>query len=243
MLPIIRPSILNNCDHLTLDMIYDTNILNIFSDASMLKREKRGNNLAACYGAVAVYNDTILEEFYRVNSLCTVPAAELRGIRCSLHLALKYRHMFPVINLFSDSLYSVQAIRDYCYDWVWDEKNQYYKYNKRHTRPTRPIENQNLIYECISLIRELQKTNIVNIFHQKGHIQNPNGLIPAIEAFKLYNGMFDGSKVSYNIIRYISTYNNYVDNCTRSIIHRTNVFDNNYCDPVIFKPTPNVYVK
>ena len=47
-------------------------------------------------------------------------------------------------------------------------------------------------------------------------------------------------KVDYNTIRYISLYNNYVDSKSRSIINRTNIFENVYYDPVSFYATSNL---
>ena len=240
MLPILTPSILMKCSAFKLEMIYNKETLNLFSDASMRKLNKHQRDiLAGCYGSVAVCEDTIIEELYRENTFTSVPAAELRGIRCSLYLALKYRFNFRVINIFSDSLYSVQSLRDYCMDWVWCEKEENYRYNKNHTQHKRPIPNQELIYECLALINELKKTNIVNIIHQRGHIQNQSDLIPAMDAMKKFNG-FNGL-ISYNVIRYVASYNNYVDNCTRAIVHRINI-NNEYCDPVVFKPRPDIYL-
>ena len=73
--------------------IYDRDTLNIFSDAST-------QYTSACYGAVAVNGDNIVDEYYRLNSDTTVPAAELRGMRCSLELALRNRYRFRNINIF-----------------------------------------------------------------------------------------------------------------------------------------------
>ena len=240
MLPIYRPSILDNCQYFDINMIYNSNTLNIFSDASMKKIKKKGNVLSACYGAVALSEDHIVDEMIRVQSLCTVPAAELRGIRCSLYLALKYRNLYRVINIFSDSLYAITSIRDFAMDWIWDSKNEYYKYNKFHPKSSRPIQNQELIYECIMLINELRKTNIINIFHQRGHIQSSDEMVIAKEAFKKYNGFT--FEVSFNIIRYISMYNNLIDEKTRNIIKYNDFYSDNYIDPVVFKPNPNIYL-
>ena len=218
-----------------LSMIYNNNTLNIFSDASMRKHGSK--QLDSCYGSVAVCKDNILDELFKINTDCTVPAAELRGIRLSLDLAFKYRYMFPVINIFSDSQISVMSIREYFYKWVYDiNTNQYYTGTIK--RMGSPAKNQHLILECVQMVELLRLTNVVNIYHQKGHIGNElNEMIDAINVFKRENHI--KGKIDYNLIRYISTYNNYVDNRSRSIIRRTNIYDNVYRDPLTFHPISN----
>lgn len=242
MLPIITPNIFMGCNHFTLNMIHNRESLNLFSDASMrkLKKYEQGNIMAGCYGSVAVNGDRIIEELYRENTFSTVPAAELRGIRCSLQLAIKYRPYFRVFNIFSDSLYSVHAIRDYYMDWRWNQNKECFTYNKMHHKSKKPIENQELIFECMQLVSEIKKTNLINIIHMKGHIISQEDLVPAMDALKTCNGYH--GLVSYSVMRYISSYNNYIDNRTRDIVHRINI-NKEYCDPLIFKPRPDIYLK
>lgn len=217
------------CTNFVLEMIYNNNTLNIFSDASM---RKRGQFMDSCYGSVAVCKDDIADELFRINSNCTVPAAEIRGIRCSLILANKWKYMFTNINIFSDSQIALFGLRDYIYNWKYNPADNMF-YNGRNKLNL--VKNQELYIECFQLLCELKKTNNVNLYHQCGHVDNgKENLINAIEVFKKSNNIH--GKVDYNTIRYISIYNNYVDNKSRSFIRRTNVYENEFQDPISFYP-------
>lgn len=217
------------CTNFTMQMINNKNTLNIFSDASM---RKRGNILDSCYGSVAVCQDDIVDELFRINSECTVPAGEIRGIRCSLSLADKWKYMFKNINIFSDSQIALFGLRDYIYNWKYNPADNMF-YNGRNKLNL--VKNQELYLECFQLLNILKQTNIVNLYHQCGHVDNgKDNLINAIEVFKKSNNIH--GKVDYNTIRYISIYNNYVDSKSRSFIRRTNTYENIYYDPVSFYP-------
>ena len=222
---LVREFYNQNYMNFVLSMIYNENTLNLFSDASM--RNVRKDILSSCYGSVAVSKDTIINELFRLNTNTTVPAAEIRGIRCSLSLALQYRNMFKNINIFSDSQISVFGIRDYI--WNWKLTGNYVFVN----RSGEEAKNQELYIECLEMLLDLSRTNTVNIFHQAGHVENGlSNLKNAINVFKSSNNI--PGKIDYNLIRYISTYNNYVDEKSRSILRRTNIYDNTYSDPVHF---------
>lgn len=218
--------------NLSFDLFFNSETLNCFSDASMKKTEK-GGPLATCAGSIAVCKDNIISDLCTITSECTVPAAELRGIRNSLTIALANRNNFRVINLFSDSQISVFAIRDFIHKWRYDFNAKCYYLGNN------PVKNQEIIIECLILLDELQKTNFVNIFHQSGHVKNSiDDIRHSIEVFKKSNSI--NCKVDYNFARYISTWNNYIDDKTRSIIRNTNVKNTYYCDPIIFNPSLNL---
>ena len=215
-----------------IDIIKNPNTLNIFSDASMRARGK--NILDTCYGAVAVHMDTIVDELFRVSSESTVPAAEIRGIRCSLSLALQYRYQFKVINIFSDSQIALFGLRDYIYGWNFKKDGRLYN------KSSKIVKNQELFVECFQLLNELKKTNIVNLYHQPGHIENGlDQLKYGISVFKQSNGI--RGSVDYNTIRYISLYNNYVDSKSRSFIRGINVYEKQFVDPLIFYPQQDIF--
>lgn len=237
MSKINRPVLTQYADNFSIDIFKTDETLNIFSDASMRTISKKDHTLASCYGSVAVNKDTIVDEWFRCQSESTVPAAEIRGIRCSLTLALKWRYMFRTINIFSDSQIAVFGLRDYIYNWKYNkEAGRFYIGSKNSY-----VKNQELLIECYYLLEELRKTNIVNIFHQCGHVNNGfDNIKNAAEVFKKSNGV--AGIVSYELIRYISVYNNYVDSKSRSFIRTINVFDNYYTDPVIFYTNGNLYL-
>ena len=145
--------------------------------------------------------------------------------------------MFRTINIFSDSQIAVFGLRDYIYNWKYNpEEERYYLGNRKSE-----VKNQELLIECFYLLNELRKTNIVNIFHQCGHVDNGfDNIKNAAEVFKRSNGV--NGVVSYELVRYISVYNNYVDNKSRSFIRTLNVFENYYTDPVEFYSKGNLYL-
>lgn len=227
-------------NNFNIEMIYKADTLNIFSDASMRSRSK--NVLDSCYGAVAVCMDKQIDEWFRIFSGCTVPAAEMRGVRCSLTLAHIYKPYFKYINIFSDSQLALLGLRDYIYNWRFDPSTQQL-YNGFKAM-SKTVKNQELYVECFGLLEDLRRTNVVNLYHQSGHVENNQASIKkALEVFKKSNHI--SGKVDYNTIRYISVYNNYVDQKSRSIIRMTNIYENTYIDPVSFYPIsemPN-YIK
>lgn len=212
----------------SIDLIHNSDTLNIFSDASM--RSIGNRKLATCYGSVAVNKDNIIDEVFRLQSVSTVPAAEIRGIRCSLSLALKYRYMYKNINIFSDSQIALFGLRDYIYKWKYNP-NDGLLYNGLNS----PVKNQELYIETFFMLMELEKTNNVCLYHQNGHVDsNVEALRKSLDVFKNSNNIH--GKIDYNVARYISLYNNYVDNKSRSIVRRTNVFENDFHDLISFHP-------
>lgn len=212
----IRKPIYNLCH------IYNDDTINIFSDASFSRN-------TGCYSVAVICKDNILEYDCRIVSNATVPESELKGIRYALSLAHKWKYQFKNINIFSDSKISVFGLREYFQNWKL--KNYvYYGTSKK------PIANQNVFLECHDMLVSLYNQGInINLYHQKGHIDNKyTDLYEAAYSFK--NENFINTKIDLNLIRYISTYNNYVDNCSRSYLRNNLRFKNQYSDPIIFFP-------
>jgi hypothetical protein len=196
---------------------------------------------ASCYGSVAVTSDRIIEDYIRYQSNITVPAAELRALRCSLILAKKYKDYFRTINFFSDSQLTIMTLRDYIYKWTYDPEINEYR-SRRVGRPV--VVNISPILECCDMLIDLQKDKCVNLYHQKGHVSNGKGSIEhATETFKKSNAI-KGS-VDYNFIRYISIYNNYIDNKTRSYLQmqRKDIIQNYYHDAISYIPNGDLFTK
>ena len=97
-----------------LNSIHNPYTLNIFCDAS-IKSIKNMNY--GCYGAVAIYEDNIIDSSYQICSRTTNNDSEIRAIRSAVLLALKYRNNYQIINIFSDSQISLFGIRDRCFRW------------------------------------------------------------------------------------------------------------------------------
>ena len=183
--------------------------LNIFSDASFIggfydkKQMWRGKG---CYCCIAVCKDQVIDQQVTITSNATVPESELKGIRKALSFANKYKNQYKYINIFSDSLYSVNAINHYT--------RECYRYSN-------DTANINLILETYNIYKELQDcpTCMVTIYHQSGHIATSslNNVKAAGAKFMRFNN-FRGQN-DLNFIRYISTYNNMVDNMSREYLH------------------------
>ena len=189
-----------------LSQFYNDETLNIFSDASFVggyyndRRTGKG-----CYCCIAVCKDNIIDERVVISSNSTVPESELKGVRNSLSFANTYKSQFKYINIFSDSLYSINAINHYARDC--------YKYNSE-------TANINLILEVYSIYKELQEypNCMVTLYHQSGHIatNNLNNLREAASKFMRYNNYRGQNDI--NFMRYISNYNNIVDNRSRNYL-------------------------
>ena len=205
-----------------LSQFYNDETLNIFSDASFISgyydpnRTGRGKG---CYCCLAVCKDQEIDQQIVISSHSTVPESELKGIRRALSFANQYKTQYKYINIFSDSLYSVNAINHY--------SRECYRYSP-------DTANINLILETHYIYRELldYPNCLVTIYHQSGHIatSNLNSIREAGAKFMRFNN-FRGQN-DLNFIRYISTYNDKVDNLSRSYLHRHR--DVEIEEPIIF---------
>ena len=227
-----RPPMISASRNLTIDMFNNPDTLNLFSDASCDNATFRAKNnkINGCSGAIAVWCDRIIDEDYRVNNDETVPAAEIRGMRLSLSFALKYRYQFRVMNLFCDSQIAVKSLRDYIYYWEYNPKTDMF-----YGGSGRPVKNYQLILECFAMMQELRKTNVLNVFHQRGHVEPGfDSLEQAKYAFERLNGMY--GTVDMDVIRFVSTYNNYVDDKSRRILKATDYKNHYYTDAIEYLP-------
>ena len=205
-------------EELTFGEVYNEKTLNIFSDASMRKT-------MGCYGVVAVCKDDIIDSMFRPCSNSTSNSSELRGLRGALTLANKWSSQFYHINIFCDSQVSLLGLRDYYPNWKIKNNILYNSSNK-------PVVNQSIFIECYNILIALQQTNHIRLYHQLGHIDNGyENIHSAAKAFGKFNNV--KLPIDLNLIRYISTYNNYVDSVSRSIVRRTNIRDH-YIDPISF---------
>lgn len=204
------------------DNYYRSDILNIFTDASIKNRPN--GKFSGCYGATAIVCDIIIDQECRINSDTTNNNAEIKGLRAGVILALRHRKNYQVINIFSDSQISVFGLRDRII--YWNIVN-----GVSMTRSNTPVKSQEIYYEIINLI--LSNRLSINLYHQKGHVDNKySSLLEAEHVFSSSNGM--RCKIDLNFIRYISKWNNYIDIETRNILNRHN--DMEYHDAIRYKP-------
>lgn len=215
-----------------LNDFYNSNTLNIFSDASIMGKHP---NFTGCYGAIAVCKDDIIDSTYRIASHTTNNESEIKGIRTAISLAYKYSKKYKFINIFSDSQISVFGLRDYIYNWNYHDGVLTGYGNKE-------IKNQSIFIESHYLIKELILNNdvIVKIYHQSGHVGNDfNSIKEAAWIFRKSNKIV--GNIDLNFIRYISTYNNYIDHTSRSYLRRCN-HNITYCDPIYFVPKDKINI-
>lgn len=204
--------------------ICNPHTLNIFTDASI---RKRGYGYDGCYGAIAVDDDHIIDQIYRISSETTNNNAEIKGLRAGVFLALKYKNQFKIINIFSDSEISIRGIRDRIVNWKINDSGIL-------VGKTGPIANQDIYLEIVYLM--LRHNLRVNFLHQKGHVTNHiNSLYNAQHVFSASN-MIRG-RVDLNLIRYISNWNNIVDKTSRSILLRCRTNETKFLDVIQFYPS------
>ena len=217
---------MNNYCGVQLSQFYNINTLNIFSDASI--HGKKGNQ-TGCYAVVAVVKDDIIDSTYRLVSNTTSNNSEIKGIRGALNIALKYSNQFQFINIFSDSLVSINGLKSYIYNWKYNKLD-----NLLYTSTNKPAANQEIFIEAHRMLSTLEQSPcIINLWHQSGHINNDySDIQKASESFKKNNNI--NGKIDFNFIRYISLWNNYVDQTSRSLLKRNGKNNNNYIDPLIF---------
>jgi ribonuclease HI len=170
---------------------------------------------------------------------------ELRGVRAALALACRHRYEFPNINIFSDSLYSIENIRDRTSYWVFDPINHTY-----YTSSGNPVKNMEILAECLYLLEDLMRTNNVNLYHIKGHMNVDDNdskahksVVIGANTFYRQNNIPHTLNMDYNLIRYCGAYNGLVDKLSRSLLYRSDVLVNNYRDAVYFELDHDVYFR
>ena len=213
-------------NEIKINQFHNENTINIFSDASITGKPGK---FTGCYGVVAVVGDNIIDQTYKIVSHTTNNNSEIKGIRAALDIAMKYKDIYPYINIFSDSLISINGIRDYINKWIINPQN-----GMLYSRTNKMVANQEIFIENYRILKELQlSSSIITLYHQAAHIDNNyNSLLKAADSFKKSN-LIKG-KIDLNFIRYICTWNNYVDTTSRSMLKRNKMNDMEYVDPLIF---------
>jgi len=205
------------------ELFYRDDVLNIFCDASL----RQGKTTDIAYGAIAVVKDRIIDSECRINSDSTSNYGEAKGMLTAVSLAAKYQYTFPIINIFCDSLYCVSTMNDYYRNWRIGQDG--YVYSGKSLVP-----NQSPFIGAIQIIQENNLS--VNIFHQKGHVElkSFDSVKHAISVFSRTNNIH--RRIDYGFMRYISGYNNIIDNYTRNPLARLDK-----CEFKVITPFNNVF--
>lgn len=215
-----------------MNSIFNPYTLNIFTDASV---KKVNYETISCSGAVVEYNTQILETDYMVNRYSTNNDGEIKAIYLGVLKAIKYRSLIPEltrINLYSDSLICVRALREWIWGWV-NNINGIRMYNSSGDM----VKNQDMIMEVIRLI--VSNNLSLNILHIKGHVNEKNmksndkhSIVYARDCYKKINGL----DISIDTITSLCRYNNIVDKITRPPLDAINYNDKKCEYPFMYDP-------
>lgn len=197
--------------------IFRDNVVNIFTDASVLKTSQ--GETISCGGAIIVLGDES-ETHHNVEVLrdSTNNQGEIMAINIGIDFAIKITNFHrnaglhvPEINLFSDSKISVCGLRQWIFNWINCSSG-----GVMYSSSGNPVANQD-IYK--SIIYKIVNNNInINLYHQKGHvIENQDKSV--INAQRVFNES-NGTKVNnLDLIRRLSYYNNMIDVITRNCLY------------------------
>ena len=134
---------------------------------------------------------------------------ELYAVYLGVLLALKYRNRYDVINIISDSQFSIFSLSRWIWNWRNNINNGIY-YNSSGS----PVANQDIIIKIVNLI--ISSNLNVNLYHQKGHALNK--VKKSKETFFRSNGImlddFEANRISF--------YNDFVDNFSRDKLIKNN---------------------
>lgn len=212
------------------DQFQRSDVLNIFCDGSTVNYHSTcvEDQKVGCYGAIAVINDEMFDELYRITTNITNNKTEIKGLRAAVDMAIMYRNYFRVLNIFCDSEVSVLGVRDRCLDWPIENHTMY-------TKAGSPVKSQEIFFQIInSIIRYDVK---INFWWLHGHMKNSGRkIVKAGSEFKYANDITE-RKVDLNLIRYISKWNNIVDERVRTLARQFKR-DREYIDPIEFIPQP-----
>ena len=197
--------------------IFNTDTLNIFTDASIYKYPD-GFTVSAP-GCECVANDgeknVLLDSCYDLNNLVygsTNNDGEIRAIYLGVLYALKYKDYFKYINLFSDSNLCIQTLTNWIYTWCLSKDANGIIYTGGGT----PVMNQSVIVSIIDTIVHFGLS--INFYHQKGHVN-----MSAASLQKAYDDFIKTNKLQrYNVdrefIKTISFHNDSVDVKTKEML-------------------------
>lgn len=205
------------------DTIYDPNVLNIFTDASMYSGKYKGYSVgcagvelatAACRYDVS---NNLYQNGYIPNYVITLDTtnnnSELIAIRQGILFAIANKDRFNEINLFSDSLISVKALREWIEGWFYKSLKKSQNENITLTTASgAPVANQDIIKNIVALI--YYNNLSINIYHQRGHCSNDLDTVKK-DFIKMNNIK---SLVYDSFIKQISDINDVVDRRSRYIM-------------------------
>ena len=193
--------------------IFNDKTLNIFTDASV-SVYKCNNETLGAPGYVAVIGETIVDQRVIILRESTNNESELYAIYMAIQFALLNRNKVQVINIFSDSQFSVFGLREWIFNWVKNIKN-----DRIYNSSDKMVANQHIFMNIIYTI--LYYDLKVSIYHNRGHFRYDQ-IEKFRQLFTKHNFLNDyiDAKTAYKII----PFNDLVDKNTRSLLHTTKTF-------------------
>ena len=175
--------------------------INIFTDASYRHEH------CASFGAMVEQGGLLLAYDLRGAdpSQFSNNVLELKAIELGIGLASIYGGNVPYVNIFSDSLYAVRAIKGLF-----------------KIKPGETIKNQEIIKEVVDQYYRfctIRPNTNLNIFYTPAHI-NPKKqkqLNQAMHKFAVNNGMRSANSVDPGLMWYLCRMNNVIDNSVQKI--------------------------
>ena len=229
----------------SVDKFRNCETLNIFSDGSYITKFRDG---VGGYSAVGVVGNNITTVSYRGWSQEEPFSAilmELFGMREAISMAFMNKDIYPSINIFSDSIYTVNSIKNWIYSWRFDPKMGTYlkKSNRFHNNKKDPNSripsNINLIYEiATNFLNLMTQVPNLNLFWCKGHLDSMGSiqnLSMARKKFIEQNGINTEERFDLNFIRYMAIYNDVADSYAKKGI-RDHVYNCNMVNAIEFVP-------
>lgn len=205
------------------NMIFNDYTLNVFTDASVTKRNGITYSAPGYYAVIGtnVENANIIYQDCIVIKNSTNNEGEIYAIYMALQKILdilKLNKNIKYVNLYSDSKISVLGLRSWIYGWIKHAKDGYL-YNSSGDL----VSNQSIFMSCIYLILD-NKLNI-NILHVNGHgnINNKDNIIKYRDSFKDVNKI--KPYIGIDFAKILMNYNNYIDDYTRTSL--LNFLNNN----------------
>ena len=209
---------------------FDKDTINVFCDASV---RKNGKFYDACAGSVAICGNDIISEDFRIISGGTSVKGEINAVKQGIFLGIYLKgNSDRKINLFSDSQLAIYGIRDRILGWKCTN-GELYGYAEH------PISYYEAFVEMLQYI--VSKDVKINFYHQKGHVKmhNKDSMEYAIKTFSASNSVREN--IPYDFIRYISSWNDYVDRKSRSELFQFDTYRNKIIQPIKFVPNSTYF--
>lgn len=179
--------------------------INIFTDASITKT-MYGETIG-CSGAILMEDVNIHK--YEISRDSTNNISEIMAIKLAVQLALENRDKFDIVNIWSDSQWSIYGLTKWIRSWMNNMENHVMMNSSRQ-----PVKNQQIF---LSIMKMIVENNLrVNFYHIKGHVDTHNikSINHAVSVFNRANN----ASISRDKIYKMATMNNMVDDTTRKLL-------------------------